>query len=110
MSGRRAHDSRLPHPFHRPQWFREGWSTGRWGFVATLAVVTVFSALTLAAGIIVVVSHPPPIWTFVSLGVFALWQLARRRAMSGPAPDANIEDPESPADPEAGNPTDPPRE
>ena len=56
------------------------------------------------------VNHPPPIGTFVALGVFALWQLARRRATSGPAPDPDIEDPESPAGPDTGNPTNPPRE
>ncbi|WP_395307347.1 hypothetical protein V4U86_18200 [Mycobacterium sp. AMU20-3851] len=72
--------------------------------------MTAFSALTLAAGVIVVVNHPPSIWAFVVLGVFALWQLARRRAISGSAPDTDIEDPESPAGPDTGNPTNPPRE
>ncbi len=107
MSGRRARDGR-PHPgLHCPQWVRHGWSTGGWGFVATVAVVAAVSGLTLAAGVIVVVDHPPPVWTFVALGVFALWQIVRRRAVSGSALDADDEDD---TDPPAGNLANPPPE
>ncbi len=72
-----------------------------------MAVVAAVSVLTLSAGVIVVVDHPPPVWTFVALGVFALWQIVRRRAVSGSTLDADDEDDTGPP---AGNPANPPPE
>lgn len=57
-------------------WLAAGWRSGRWRFVAAMAVAVAAVAGACAGGVVVVIDHPPPPAAVILFALFvalALW-------------------------------------